>query len=278
MSSPPEIVDVREIALFFQTNEPIPTRPLLKILNEVDRIAHSSRHLGPHALVEIVDITTGTKLVRLSVEAKIALGSLGVALASLASDLSNRIQQPSGRLAESIAELCLDHGVAECVITTSDTQVRITRDQIPAIHAVQKRRDRDEAIGSATPHSDEIPFSDGTEFSDGTGFRTASSRAGRVEDRLIARDAFLVLPSQAGDRLYTLVGRLRPPGDVGNSVPAEHWQFATLSGKVYIARGVDPRRTDSLNADTVVIQAKIVGREAGYIVLNVMDVFVSEEP
>lgn len=72
MSGPFEHVGEHELAFFFQTNEPIPARPLLNFLYEVERIALTQRHLGPSAVVEITEVRTGTKSVRLTFNRKLA--------------------------------------------------------------------------------------------------------------------------------------------------------------------------------------------------------------
>lgn len=273
MSGPPEIVGEHELAFFFQTNEPVPARPLLNFLYEVERIARTQRHLGPSAVVEITEIRTGTKLARLTFDRKLAVGSLAVAVIALGNDLLARILQPTGRLAESVAEMCLDHGVAECVITTSEAQVRIIRDDLPAIAVVQEKR---AALGSFAARK-----------MDPDGAKVTSEASARLAEPLMRRSDEVLMPSEAvlrdgsrgfDERVYTLVGKLRPPGSAGNRVPAQDWQFDTLSGKIYIARGVSPERARIRRSATVVIRAEIVGEEAGYIVLNVKDVFVSEEP
>jgi hypothetical protein len=46
MSAAPKTVELNELAFFFQTNEPIPARPLLDFLYEVERIARTRRYLG----------------------------------------------------------------------------------------------------------------------------------------------------------------------------------------------------------------------------------------
>lgn len=144
MSAMPNDLAANELAFFFQTNEQVPAPALLNFIYEVDRIARTKRHLGPDAFVEILEVRTGTKLVKLSIEAKLAAGALVVALAALANDISLRIQQSSGRLAQSVAQMCIENGVVECEIRTSDTHIKITRDEI---RAVQLRRSAERRAG-----------------------------------------------------------------------------------------------------------------------------------
>ena len=270
MSAPPENVGERELAFFFQTNEPIPARPLLNFLYEVDRIARTRGHLGPAAVVEITEVRTGTKLVRFTFDRKVALAALAVAVIALGHDLSARIQQPTGRLAESVAEMCLDHGVAECVISTSEGQVRITRDQMPAIARLREKRERVDRIGQA--------FGDD---SDRWVSGLADSAPPAVEKDLLERPAEdLRLGERAGadGRVYTIVGKLQPPSSARAKVPVQNWQFDALSGKTYIARGINADRIRIPATATVVLRAEVGGVEAGFTVLNVKDVFLPEDP
>src|SRR3569832_1544434 len=105
MSAPPQRVADNELAFFFQTNEPVPARPLLVFLGEIERIAKSQRHLGPGTLVEITEIVTGTKLVRITFGDRVSLAALAVAVITLGNDLADRFTQPRGRLPESVAEM-----------------------------------------------------------------------------------------------------------------------------------------------------------------------------
>ena len=106
MSTPPEVVGENELAFFFQTNEPIPARPLLAFIWEVERIALTRRYFGPSVLVEITEIQTGTKLVRLTLNQKVGIATAigttvmaAVAVAEFGLHIADRIQQPKGRLA-----------------------------------------------------------------------------------------------------------------------------------------------------------------------------------
>jgi hypothetical protein len=270
MSAPLKTVEPTEIAFFFQTNEPVPARPLLDFLYEVERIAHSRRYIGPDAIVEIMEVVTGTKLVRMSFNRKVAFTSVGlagasltVAVAQLGNDLVGRIQQPTGRLAESVARMCLDHGVAECVVTTPEGQVQISRDAIKAIAVLQSRRD----IAEATA---DMP----------TGPRPKSLLSDErvlADERILAQRIEDIRPASPGrehdGRIYTLVGRLQSPG-----AGSRDWRFSSQSGTIYIARGVNPERSSIQRDATVVIRAEVWGREQGATVLNVKDVFEPEEP
>jgi hypothetical protein len=140
MSAVPNDLAANELAIFFQTNEQVPARALLNFIYEVDRIARTKRHFGPDALVEILEVRTGTKLVKLSIESKLAAATLVVALAAFANDISLRIQQSSGRLAQSVAQMCIENGVVECEIRTSDTHIKITREEIRAVPILDRRR------------------------------------------------------------------------------------------------------------------------------------------
>src|SRR4051794_34878890 len=86
VSGPFERIGENELAFFFQTNEPIPARPLLDFLYEVERIALTQRHLGPSAIVEITEVRTGTKAARLTFNQKLGVGALAVAVAQLGMD------------------------------------------------------------------------------------------------------------------------------------------------------------------------------------------------
>ena len=273
MSAPPKTVGQYELAFFFQTNEPIPARPLLNFLYEVERIARTRRHLGPSAVVEISEIQTGTKLVRLTFDRKLALATLAVAVVALGNDLIDRMQQRSGRLAESIAEMCLDHGVAECVVTTPEVHVRITRDQLPAITTVQERRDFREAPRMDMPDAESVraPSAVGSAA-------TEHAQLGAEELVRPLDDLRYDQLSRLDGRIYTIIGKLQPPGSAGHRVPARYWQFDSLSGRTYIASGINPERARIPRTATVVIRAEIVGDEAGITVLNVRDVFETEEP
>ena len=263
MSAAPETVEGNELVFFFQTNEPIPARPLLDFLYEVERIARLRRHLGPDAVVEISEVITGTKLVRLSFGQKIALAgaafagaSAAAAVAQLGIDLASNIQKPTGRLAESVARMCLDHGVAECIITTPDGRVRISRDAVKAVAVLQNRREGAEEAES-------LP-------------RPARARPVQADDPLLARrsEDFRAAPALAGvGRIYTLVGRLVPP-----TQESHDWIFTSQSGTRYIARGLSPERASVTPNTPIVIRAEAWHLEEGMRVLNVKDIFEPEDP
>lgn len=276
MSAPPKIVEANELAFFLQTNEPIPARALLDFVGEIEKLARSRRHLGPDAMVEIVEVITGTKLIRMTFDRKVAVAGLGVGMASLAvavlalgNDVAGRIQQPSGRLPESVARMCLDNGVVECVITTSEGQVMIGRDAIPAVTRLRDRRDAD----ALENFGDELATSPATP-------RARPSKPDELADhaepaRLRAlEDVVEALPRRARDgRIYTLVGSLLPP--IGG---AREWRFTSQSGTLYLAQGVNTERSTTLTADPVVVRAEVVGHKRDVTVLNVLDVFEPEEP
>ncbi|HYG28708.1 MAG TPA: hypothetical protein VD887_00680 [Allosphingosinicella sp.] len=263
MSAAPETVEGNELAFFFQTNEPIPAKPLLDFLYEVERIARSRRYLGSDAVVEIVEVITGTKLVRLSFGKKIAFAgaafagaSAAAAVAQLGIDLAGRMQQPTGRLAESLARMCLDHGVAECVITTQEGRVQISRDEIQAVAMLRDRRNARETVRV-------VP--------------TPRAKPALADEPLLARrieEIREAVPRGASDgRIYTLVGQLLPP-----KAGSRDWHFRSQSGTVYIARGLRPERANLPPDNTVVIRAETWGRDRDFTVLNVVDVFEPEDP
>ncbi len=267
MSTAPISVGEHELAIFLVTNEPVPARPLLNFLYEVERRARLQRHLGPSAVVEILEIRTGTKLVWLSFDRAVALAGLAVAVAAYGNDVAGAVQQPSGRLAETMAAMCLDNGVVECVITTSKGQVRISRDQMPAVELLQQRREDDDHQKASIPHSD------GSTFSDGSGYASTESRVEASPVRY--REAEMISsPAQTG-RVYTVVGKLTPPNSDDTSIGAGDYRFTSLSGRSYLARGVNPTRTDR---GTVIIRAELIGNESGLPLLEVKDVFTSDEP
>jgi hypothetical protein len=276
VSAPPDVVGENELAFFFQTNEPVPARPLLIFIAEVERIALTKRHLGPSAIVEVTEIRTGTKLVRLTFDQKIKAGTLGVAVgglvvavAHLGLDIADRIQQPHGRLAESVAEMCLDNGVVECVVTTREGKIRISRDDVAATMTVEAKR-TGQFVGR-TPNLKSYPL-------DVDGAVSASEMASAVPDpHLYEAERVAELPRQKDGRLYTVLGYLSPPGTTGNAVRRSEGQFRTQSGKTYVARGVDWDRVPR-GSDPVVIRARVAGEVGGHTVLNVFDVFEPEEP
>ena len=280
MSAAPSVVSDDELAFFFQTNEPIPARPLLAFIWEVERIALTRRYFGPDALVEITEIKTGTKLVRLSINQKIGiataagtLATAAVAVAEFGLHIADRVQRPTGRLAETVAEMCLENGVAECVITTSDAQISIGRDHIPAIETVKNKRESN-GLRKLAPDVQRHPLRPDDSVS-----------ATRVEEVRLDEPVELTQDLRAevlrprDGRIYTMLGTLRRPGDDENVVPPQEWEFLSQSGKPYIARGVDASRIRRRGEGLVVIRAEIVGREDnGIIILDIKDVFEPEEP
>lgn len=276
MSAPPKTVEANELAFFLQTNERIPARALLDFIGEIEKLARSRRHLGPDAIVEILEVVTGTKLVRMTFDRKISVSglavggaSLAVAVLALGNDVASRIQQPSGRLPESVARMCIDSGVVECVVTTSEGQIIIGRDAMPAVARLRERRDAPEkeefvdelGIARAMPRS-RIAKPD--QFAD----LAEPARLRALENIVEA------LPGRARDgRIYTLVGSLQPPNS-----GAREWRFVSQSGTLYLAQGVNPERSATMKADPIVIRAEVIGRQRGVTVLNVIDVFEPEEP
>jgi hypothetical protein len=278
MSGPFEDVGEHELAFFFQTNEPIPARPLLNFLYEVERIALTQRHLGPSAVVEITEVRTGTKSVRLTFNqtllaagVAIAAGTLAVEVARLGLDIADRLQQqPRGRLAESVAEMCLDYGVVESTISTHYEQIRIPRNDMPALRALEEKRS-----GAPTRQSaSRPPFP----LQIDNAVSKTEMEAVRSSDFVAQRGEILAEVSRARDgRVYTVVGSLSAPGMAGNVVPRSRGQFRTQSGKTYIVRGLDWDRAPRKD-EPVVIRAEIDGRDGEFVVLNVKDVFEPQEP
>lgn len=278
MSGPFHDVGENELAFFFQTNEPIPARPLLNFLYEVERIALTQRHLGPSAVVEITEVRTGTKSVRLTFNQKLAAagialaaGTLGVEVTRLGLDIADRLQhQPRGRLAESVAEMCLDHGVVESIISTHDQQIHIPRDEMPALRALEARRSGAPILERGSRPSFPLQVDDAVSKSE--------IEAVRSPDLIAQRGEILADVSRPRDhRIYTIVGTLTAPNSEQNEVPLSRGQFRSQSGKIYVALGVDWDRVPH-GQDSVVIRARIDGRDGEYTVLNVMDVFQPEEP
>jgi hypothetical protein len=274
MSAPLKNVRENELAIFLQTNEPIPARPFITFLSEIEKVSRLSMHFGTSASMEVFEVTTGTKLVRLTFDRRVNIAgvvigaaSLAVSVAALGSDLSDRMKKPSGRLAESLAGMCLDHGVAECVITTPEGKIEIARDQIPAIATLEDRRDRAENFG--------LPHSDGSTFSDGSGYAAPDSATS--ERALLRATERYADPRPFSDRVYTIVGKLIRPAQADDG-PLGDWQISAQSGRTYTARGIDPARVKMRPDTTVVIRAQIVGVEEGQTILDVKDVFTSEEP
>lgn len=278
MSGPFEHVGEYELAFFFQTNEPIPARPLLNFLYEVERIALTRRHLGPSAIVEITEVRTGTKSVRLTFNQKIlaigaavAAGTLAVEVSRLGLDIADRLQQqPRSRLAESVAEMCLDHGVVESVISTHTNQIRIPRDEMPALGALETKR-----MGAGTR-----PLGSSPRFPLKVDDAVSESEIEAVHspDLIAQRGEILAdVGRQRDRRVYTVVGTLSPPGEDGNDVPPSRGQFRTQSGKTYVVHGVDWDRAP-LKGELAVIQAESDGRDGEFVVLNVKDVFKPQEP
>lgn len=277
MSGPFKDVGEHELAFFFQTNEPIPARPLLNFLYEVERIALTQRHLGASAVVEITEVRTGTKSVRLTFNQKMAVvvaaaaaGTFAVEVARLGLDIADRLQRPNGRLAMAAAEMCIDHGVVESVISTHSEQIRIPRDEMPAVKALEVKRSG--LSYRQSPSRSPFPLQVDDAIS------KTEVEAVPSPDFIVQRGEILADSSRPRDgRVYTVVGILNPPGMPGNVVPRSRGQFRAQSGKIYVVRGVDWDRAPRSN-ELVVIRAEMDSRDGEYVVLNVIDVFEPQEP
>ena len=274
MSAPLDVVDENELAFFFLTNEPVPARPFLTFIAEVERIAQTQRHLGPFALVEVSEVITGTKHLRLTFGQKIqkqtvliAAGTLALGVANLGLDIAGRLKRPTGRLPESVAEMCLDNGVVECVVTTSKQRIHITREDMPALNTVERKRAATGLTGipKATLHiNDAISSSE----------IAAESPILRAEHL----GGFERLEPGSDDRVYTVVGHLSPPGTPSNRVRSNEGQFRSESGRIYVAQGVDWEKLPRDRRDPLVIRARTIGQTGEFRLLSVIDVFEPEEP
>jgi hypothetical protein len=157
MSSAPSKVGQAKLAIFLQTNEPVPFQPLFEFLKEIELLARQPHHLGPVAMMEVLEVQTGTKLIKLTFDRTVALTSLAVAIVALGNDIASGMKQPSGGIAESAALLCAHHGVVECVVTTSEGQIHILRDEMPAVNALENKAAQQSATGSSIELSATIP-------------------------------------------------------------------------------------------------------------------------
>lgn len=146
----PEITSENEIAFFFSTNEPIPTAPLLTFISEVARIAKTQKHFGPDAVVDLVEVKSGSKTIKLSIDNKIAAAGVAVAAVAAAAtmgqfalDIMDRMQQPDTRIAKCTATMMLDNGVASATIITCEGPLEeLTRDKIERL-VVSSSSDRE---------------------------------------------------------------------------------------------------------------------------------------
>lgn len=157
MSSAPSKVGQAKLAIFLQTNEPVPFQPLFEFLKEIELLARQPHHLGPVAMMEVLEVQTGTKLIKLTFDRTVALTSLAVAIVALGNDIASGMKQPSGGIAESAASLCAHHGVVECVVTTSEGQIHILRDEMPAVNALENKATQQSATGPSIELSATIP-------------------------------------------------------------------------------------------------------------------------
>lgn len=155
MSKAIEVAADNELAFFFETSTdaPMPAAPLLFFISEVERIAKTKRHFGPDAIVELLEVRTGSKSVRLSINQKIAIaGVAATALVGLPTaaqvsiDIHERLVRGNGRLATCVAEMSVDHGVIAVTSTGGATCRVITRDDMPAVKKVLHQR-MSEAFG-----------------------------------------------------------------------------------------------------------------------------------
>lgn len=162
MSAPPRTVAANEVAFFFQTNEPVPALPIVFFVAEVERLALSKRHFGPDVMLELLQVETGTKLVKLSINQRIALAAVGVAAWQAALQTGDFVLavaeqlRDESPLAKCVAGMGAYHGVVSTTIVGSTTSVTVMREEMRAY--------RDLVAPIVVPHSD------GSRFSDGTGY------------------------------------------------------------------------------------------------------------
>lgn len=175
MSAPPERVAPHEIAFFFNTNEQVPAAPLLFFISEIERIARTKRHFGDQVFLELIQVETGTKLVKLSVNQKIALAAVAVAgwqaaiqTSEFALDIADRLKKEN-RLAQCAADMAFRHGVIATTIVGHEVHVTIPRDEMPLYRRYiddSAPADREERLGVK---SFQLGTPDGRTLSDGTG-------------------------------------------------------------------------------------------------------------
>src|SRR5687768_2634945 len=116
MSAPPLDLPPNEIAFFLHTNAAVPAASLVRLIVALDRLAHSEQHFGANALFELIEVRTGTKLLKFLVDKGIDIAALAIAIAAYQGDIEERAKgEPDSEVATVLAELCVDHGVSECV-------------------------------------------------------------------------------------------------------------------------------------------------------------------
>lgn len=139
MSQAVERVADNELAFFFETSTdaPMPAGPLLFFISEVERIAKTKRHFGPNVIVDLIEVSSGSKSVRLSVNQKIAIAAVvvpGLGLAAdLAIDICDRVVSGNGRLAQCVAEMSVNSGVISLTATGGATCRVVTRQDLERI-------------------------------------------------------------------------------------------------------------------------------------------------
>lgn len=136
-------------------------------------------------------------------------------------DIADQLQQPRGRLAESVAEMCLNHGVVELIITTHQAQISISRDEIPALKTVEAKRTRGSVRQSQERHPS-FPLQVDNAVSQSKIEAVHSSEFVAQQGEILAG-----LGRPRVGRMYTVVGTLRAPDSRGNVVPHSSGQFRT---------------------------------------------------
>lgn len=276
MSSAPEVVGDLQLSFFFQTNEPIPAKALMDFVRQVDRVAHFKKYLGPTAIVELLEIRTGTKLIIFSfsqAESKlvtnVAIASFVVGVLALGNDLRESIKETNSPIANSVATMCLDHGVVNMTVTTSAGRYLIDRDEVSMVADLRDQRISSEDDGS-----------EAWNISDSITPDLKPRPTSREEIELDPSFARLGQPSvrRIDGKVYTVFGSLTSPGAKKSQVPLDQWQFTSQSGKVFIATGVRPDRVGTIDGKLVAIRAEVAGKKDGYTTLDVKDVFEPEEP
>ncbi|MCL6699095.1 hypothetical protein LZ496_09925 [Sphingomonas sp. NSE70-1] len=134
----PVILADNELGFYFETNDVIAPAPVGVFLAELERIARLKRHFGPDAEVRVIELGVGSLWGKIAV----GLGALGGAasIATLGLDISDRLTQPRGRLAEAVATMSIDSSVVSATIVTKDKTVTITSNEMPAITTVEQKR------------------------------------------------------------------------------------------------------------------------------------------
>lgn len=139
MSAAPEIVGENEVAFFFQTNERIPARLALTFLVEVERIARNRSVLGPDVTLELVEVRTGTLLMKVAAYSTIA-GTL-IAATALGLTIVEKLQERNERISKCVAEMALDHGVVGATVVTCEGGIDVGRDTMRAVQIMEWERE-----------------------------------------------------------------------------------------------------------------------------------------